>query len=636
MGPSIDMAGNIFFTDAGVRKMTSGGVVTTIATNFSYPRSTAVDAVGDIFVAEPYTQQLRKIAPGGIVSTLALNYPSDWPGGGLFGTDPLVNPIDVEAHNNQIAVDHAGNLYFSHYQYVPPSGGMSYYLIAKADPFGNVSLVPQLPEISDLIGLTVDASDRLFIGTQDGIVVRDSAGTVKTLAGTAGISGDGITATPAGNIVVSDFNQILKIGPTGGVSILAGLAAVPGSADGTGSTAQFNSPQSVAVDGFGNVYVADSGNNTIRKITASGVVTTLAGLAGSSGSADGTGAAARFELWGASIAVDAASTVYVTEPNGARIRKITSAGVVTTLAGTFATSFASGLAVDTTGNLFYASDQYVVRKLAPDGTVSDLSRLSVVTGLAVDRAGNLYVSDAPDHGIFKITPNGDRSTVAGGHWGPEDGPVATAGIQNPAALAVDDAGNLFFLDDDFSQVREITVQGNVVTIGGIGAYPASDDGLGAAARFNGPMGIAVDAAGKIYIADTGNHAVRVGEVAGPPIITAQPQNVSVVTGSSGQLAVHAASPLPLTYQWTYNGNPIVGATTDTLTLSAVSAGNAGNYAVVVSNQVGNTTSDIARLTVTASAAASTTGNADSSGGGALSAWFILALASLAVTARRKR
>jgi len=123
-----------------------------------------------------------------------------------------------------------------------------------------------------------------------------------------------------------------------------------------------------------------------------------------------------------------------------------------------------------------------------------------------------------------------------------------AGIQDPTALAVDNVGNLFFLDNDYANVREVTAQGNVVTIGGVGIHPASDDGLGTAAHFNGPMGIAVDAARKIYIADTGNHAIRVGEVAGPPIITTQPQNVTVVTGSSAQLTVRAASPLPLTYQ----------------------------------------------------------------------------------------
>jgi sugar lactone lactonase YvrE len=146
---------------------------------------------------------------------------------------------------------------------------------------------------------------------------------------------DGVASDSSGNLYVADTgnNTIRKITPAGVVTTLAGTPGIIGSADGTGSHAQFNGPWSVAVDGSGNVYVADTGNNTIRKITSAGVVTTLAGTAGVTGSADGTGGAASFSA-PSGVAADSSGNVYVADTNNFTIRKITPAGVVSTLAGT--------------------------------------------------------------------------------------------------------------------------------------------------------------------------------------------------------------------------------------------------------------------------------------------------------------
>ena len=174
----------------------------------------------------------------------------------------------------------------------------------------------------------------------------------------------------SGNVYVADSGNytIRKITPAGVVSTLAGLAGSSGSADGTGSAARFYYPTGVAVDGSGNVYVADTGNYTIRKITPAGVVSTLAGLAGSTGSADGTGSAARF-YYPYGVAVDGSGNVYVADTGNYTIRKITPAGVVSTLAGTAGSSGSA------------------------DGTGS-AARFNYPTGVAVDGSGNVYVADS--------------------------------------------------------------------------------------------------------------------------------------------------------------------------------------------------------------------------------------------------
>ena len=228
---------------------------------------------------------------------------------------------------------------------------------------------------------------------------------------------------------VADGNQTIRtITPGGVVTTLAGLAFAPGGLDGTGSAARFNAPSGIAVDGAGTVYVADGNNHTIRKITAGGVVTTLAGLAGTSGTTDGAGTAARFNF-PRGVAVDNAGTVYVTDTNNATIRKITPGGVVTTLAG-LAGSFGSG-----------------------DGTGS-AARFNGPQGIAVDSTGTLYVADTNNQTIRKVTAGGVVTTVAGcpGCTGNEF--YAQFGFFNlPQSVAVSPQGFLYVADSRNNTIR---------------------------------------------------------------------------------------------------------------------------------------------------------------------------------------
>jgi len=283
-----------------------------------------------------------------------------------------------------------------------------------------------------------------------------------------------------GNVYVADTynNSIRKITPAGVVSTLAGGAQ--GFVDGNGTAAKFSSPTGVACDGQGNIYVADAGNNSIRMITPAGAVSTLAGN-GKQGLVNGTGAAALFfEPTG--IACDGQGNIYVADERNNCVRKITPAGVVSTLAGSGAPGFANG---NGTAALFFYP-----------------------AGIACDGQGNIYVADQFNQRIRVITPSGTVSTLAGsGAVGFADGDGTTAQFNNPSDVASDGQGNIYVADIANRRIRKITPAGMVSTLAGNGTA-GYFDGDGTAALFNGPAGVAVDAKGNIYVADRLNVRIR--------------------------------------------------------------------------------------------------------------------------------
>ena len=323
-----------------------------------------------------------------------------------------------------------------------------------------------------------------------------------------------------------------------------------GFADGVGAAASFDGPRGVAVDAAGNVFVADCSNHRIRKITSEGMATTFAG-SGTMGFADGVGAAASFNC-PTGVAVDAAGNVYVADAGNQRIRKITADGSVKTFAGSgtkgsadgvaAAASFngPSGLAVDAVGNVYVADgDNNRIRKITADGNVSTFAgsgedgsadgvgptaSFHSPLDVAVDAAGNVYVSDFGDHIIRKITADGTVSTLAGsGEYGCADGVGAAASFDSPSGVAVDAAGNVYVADFCNHRIRKITADGTVSTLAG-GDEAGFADGVGATALFNGPFGVAMDAAGNLLVADTDDHRLRRLEaVAVPPLPPAPPE-----------------------------------------------------------------------------------------------------------------
>ena len=262
-----------------------------------------------------------------------------------------------------------------------------------------------------------------------------------------------------------------------------------GNVDASGSAASFNHPAAVASDSSGNVFVADTVDNTIRKITPAGVVTTFAGSPGIIGSADGTGSSASFNH-PTGIAVDSNGTVFVADLGNSTVRKITSAGVVSTLAGT-------------AGNSGYK-----------DATGS-AALFSTPIGVAVDSSGNVYVSDRINHVVRMIDTKGTVHTIAGngtsGNSG-DGGSALNATFSTPACLFVNSLGNLFICDPLSSVVRVMNVNdatAPIQTLAGNGTQGYSGDGsLATKASLNNPSSVWQDATGVIYIADMGNMRIR--------------------------------------------------------------------------------------------------------------------------------
>jgi alpha-tubulin suppressor-like RCC1 family protein len=421
----------------------------------------------------------------------------------------------------------------------------------------------------------------------------------------------------------------LTVNPVLVITTLAGQTW-SGSADGTGTSAQFSYPGSVALDGLGNVYVADSGNHTIRKITPAGVVTTVAGSAGLSGSADGTGSAARF-YGPQGLVADGAGNIYVSDTNNSTIRKVTAAGVVTTLAGTAGSignadgtggaaqfCYPAGLTIDSAGNVIVADrNNYRIREVTPAGVVTTIPTGNNTVdpqSVAIDSLNNLYVTTVDTQTIQKISPAGTITTLPSMTYdsGFSIGGGSTIRVGRPWGLTIDRAGNLYATDGDYSTILEMTGAGVTAQIAGLAGNFGSTDGTGSAARFGWrPGSIATDGAGNFYIADTGSSTIRKGVFDFVPLLTGQPSDEVAATGQSVTFAVGLSgwSPASCLWQCSTNGGgtwsdlanngTYSGVTTSVLSIANVAAGMSGwQYRCrVSSNTQATETSSTATLTL---------------------------------------
>ena len=367
----------------------------------------------------------------------------------------------------------------------PVDDGAPYSVSITSQPTGFTSCA--LSSNASGVIAAADVNSIVLTCAQTEAVVSTVAGS--TTAGSANGVGAaasfnfpyGVASDAAGTIYVADaFNhQIRKITSDGTVTVLAGDGN-DGNVDGPAGSARFSYPFGLAVDGAGNVYVADWGNHSIRKIAPDGSVSTLAG-SGSSGNSDGTGNGASFSgPFG--VAVDTAGVVYVADTNNNLIRKISSTGTVTTLAG-------SGTQGADNGN-------------------GQAATFRTPQNLTVDASGTVYVADTGNHQIRRISAAGVVSTVAGsGEAGNGNGASASASFNGPAGIAVAADGTLYVADSENHLIRRVTADGQVSTLAGSG-NAALVDGSNAAASFDTPRSLAVVSSGNLVIADGRNHSIR--------------------------------------------------------------------------------------------------------------------------------
>ncbi|MDN5283868.1 MAG: hypothetical protein JWR38_142 [Mucilaginibacter sp.] len=327
----------------------------------------------------------------------------------------------------------------------------------------------------NMIQFTTSADLSTAAGTVTSVAGNTSTGLIDGTGTAAFFSGpQGIAIDASGNLYVADsFNSaIRKVTPAGVVTTISGDGTI-GYVDGPAASAKFYSPQSLAVDASGNIFVADMGNNMIRKISAAGVVSTFAG-SGDAGYANGTGTSATFNS-PRGLAIDAQGNIYVADRGNNLIRKVTAAGVVTTVAGT-----------TTAGYL--------------DNVTATTATFNTPDAIALDAQGNIYVADLLNYAIRKITAAGVVTTVVGG-------PKLTGLIGRPGAITFDAKGNLF-ISDQSGRIMEITTNKVILSIAGSATGIGFADGNGTSALFNSPQGIVADASGNIWVADNGNNRIR--------------------------------------------------------------------------------------------------------------------------------
>jgi len=322
--------------------------------------------------------------------------------------------------------------------------------------------------------------------------------------GTSGFSGDGSAATGAnlagpfsitldssGNFYIADqFNFRVRKVANGTISTLAGTGTAGFAGDGQASTsAQISAALGVAVDSTGAIYIADTNNNVIRKVSGANISTIVgSNTAPSAYGGDGAGASGAYIFHPAAIAFDGLGNYYIADTGNARIRKVDKSGTITTFVGNSISS--------------YNFD-------GPDATQSEVNNPQAI---AADAVGNVYVADTNNHRIRKITPSGVITTIAGtgiAGFSGDGGPAVNAKVNNPKGIAVDTDGNVYIADTFNNRIRVITLDGNIVTIAGAGAAGDTGDGGPALqARMFFPTGIAIDANKNLYVCDNQNNRVR--------------------------------------------------------------------------------------------------------------------------------
>jgi len=542
----IDGAGSMTLVAGNSRAGFSGDGGPAVSAQLNAPQGLALDAAGNLYIADSVNNRVRMVDTQGIITTFAGNGTVNPPG--FWGdTGPAT---DASLHlPTGLAVDSSGKV----------------YIAVSADNTVRV--------------VTTDGVINIFAGAgykgYYGDYAKDSISGIVSNTGVATVAGltnpQDIAIGPSGSLLIADTGNatIRKVDSTGVITTISGNGNVGISGDDVATTLAMVAPFGVAVDSAGNVYVAEYGSNRIRKIDTSGKITTAVGD-GNQGFAGDGGAPNKVEMsLPTSVVVDSSGNLYFADSLNNRIRKL-AGGTVSTFAGNgvfsrsgdgnaaaaaqlntplgvaVGTSIGSGIAptfyiADTANNVVRIVANGLISNVAGTGTAgSSGDQLNGPQGLAVDSAGSLYIADTQNNRVRKVS-GGAISTVAGSGtagFGGDGGAATSAQLNAPFGVAVDAAGNLYIAEFSNNRVRKVSTNGNIGTLAGNGVSGFSGDGLQAtSAQLNGPQGVAVDSAGNVYIADTANNRVR--KVAANGVITTVAGNGAAGFSGDGNSAVNA-------------------------------------------------------------------------------------------------
>jgi len=565
-GAALDGHGNLLVADSGnnrVRKITPAGIITTVAGNgifgysgdggdavqasFAAPSAVFVDPMGNIYIADEANYVIRMVDSAGIIHTVAGNHKYGFSGDGGPAISAKISFVEG------ILADHSGNLYIAdtgneRVRKVDSSGNISTY--AGNGSVGNTgnggpatSAAIGQPEGLLLTGGKLHISTganiwdvtlatqiiNLVAGNSDGTIGFNGDG--KSAASTAFSGPWGMTADSAGNLVIADSgnNRVRKISSSsqvvttiGGGYTGEGVRATEASLnDGLGSGAH------IAFDAVGNLYIADINNHRVRKVSPMGIITTIAGTGIGGYSGDGGLATAAKLNFPAAVAVDGNGNVFIADSGNAVIRKVDVSGIITTFSNALVYGVVA-LAIDAAGNIYAADGIWAVWKIAPDGSfnivagiVGELGYngdgipanqawLSEPNGLAIDQGGNLYISDCFNYRIRKVNSEGIISTIAGngnGGFSGDGGPAKDAMVYSTEDIAVDTMGNLYIADTFNSRIRVVNHSGIIQTMAGTGNFGYNGDHLTATQTNMEPLALAIRH-GALYTSDASSFRVR--------------------------------------------------------------------------------------------------------------------------------
>jgi sugar lactone lactonase YvrE len=586
-GVAVDTSGNLFIADTSnhrVRRVDAvTGRITTVAGTgtrgydgddapaasalLNFPFSVAVDGAGNLFVADSFNNRIRRVdAVTGRIATVA--------GTGEGGYDGDDKPATSARLNlpSAVAVDGAGRLYIADYgnnriRRVDASGTILTVAGTGIGGYDGDDGPATSARLFNPEGIALDTLGSLYIADFENNRIRRvdvETGQIRTVAGTgvAGFDGDdgiatsalldgpfGVTADTSGNLYVADSrnHRIRRVdAATGRITTFVGTGEGSFGGDDTSAVeARLSLPAGLAFDPANNLYIADASNHRVRRVDAvTGRIATIAGTGEAGYGGDGVPATTATLQTPFGVAVDAVGNVYIADRGNNRVRRVDAAGEITTVAGTGEAGYGgdgmpstaalldapSGVAVDASGNVYVAdTNNHRVRRVDAvtgiiatvagtgeggfngDGRSAASARLNAPATVAVGTGGDLYIADTANHRIRRVDVAGRITTAAGTGTGgfTDDRPAVAARLNFPEGVAVDASGNVYIADTANLRIRRVDASGRISTVAGNGVFGyEGDNGLATLARLNFPSGLAVDSADNLFVADTSNSAIR--------------------------------------------------------------------------------------------------------------------------------